>query len=514
MNIYQWVIVFVVLNLIHGLATWKFYKKAGIAPWKAFVPFLNIYELMKIINRPVWWMIFVYIPIVNLLMIPSLWVQLLNVFGKKSTKDMVLAIATLGLYVAYVNYFEVDKLTYDPSHKNDKDTFIGSLVFAIIAATIVHTYFIQPYKIPTGSLEKSLLIGDYLFVSKMHYGARLPMTTVAAPMVHDTLPIIKTRSYLKFPQLPYMRLPGIQKIKRNEIVVFNWPADTVRHFFQKDAAQYKPIDKKSHYVKRCVAIAGDTLSIIKGQIYINGKPTKYPDRTYLQHVYQVTTKPDMPFSRTTLLRLMKNYGIEIERISPKMDIALMNLTDESLKAIKNLSNVEKVELLDLGKGQMYGGNPEWDINNFGPLYVPKKGDVIELTPQNYKIYKDIIEKYDEHDKNHKVHNHKLTQKGEKFFLDGKPIKNYKVKQNYYFMMGDNRSNSEDSRFWGFVPFDHVVGKPVFIFYSSGPEGIRWNRVFTTVMGKGERVSYLIPFIVLLVLYYGFTTYRNKKKKNA
>ncbi len=513
MNINQWIIVFIVLNLFHGLATWKFYKKAGVSPWKAFVPFLNMYELMKIINRPVWWMIFVYIPIVNLLMIPSLWVQLLNVFGKKSTKDKILAVLTLGLYVAYVNYLEIDKLTYDPSHKNDKDTLIGSLVFAIIAATIVHTYFIQPYKIPTGSLEKTLLIGDYLFVSKMHYGPRIPMTTIAAPMVHDTLPLINKRSYLKFPQLPYMRLPGLQKIKRNEIVVFNWPADTVKHFFQKDVAQYKPIDKKSHYVKRCVAIGGDTLKINKGKIFINGKPTVYPDRTYLQHVYKVTTKPDMPFTRTTLIRLMKNYGIGVERLSSKMDIALMNLTNEGLKTIKNLSNVEKVELLDVGKGQMYGGNPEWDINNFGPIYIPKKGDKIVLTPQNYKLYKDIIEKYDEHDKYHKVHNHKLTREGNKFFLDGKPIKEYNVKQDYYFMMGDNRSNSEDSRFWGFVPFDHVVGKPVFIFYSSGPEGIRWNRVFTTVLGKGERVSYLIPFLVIVALYYVFAAYR-KKKKNA
>jgi signal peptidase I len=512
MNIYQWIVVFVILNIIHGIATWKFYKKAGKQAWKAFVPFLNIYELMKIINRPVWWMIFVYIPIVNLLMIPTLWVQLLSVFGKNSTKDKILVVITLGLYLAYLNYTEVDKLPYNPSHKNDKDTLIGSLVFAIIAATIVHTFFIQPYKIPTGSLEKTLLIGDYLLVSKMHYGARVPMTTIAAPMVHDTLPVINKKSYLKFPQLPYMRIPGFQKVKRNDIVVFNWPADTVRYFFQKDVAQYKPIDKKSHYVKRCVAIAGDTLNIKHGKIYINGKPTTYPDRTYLQRVYKITTKPGMPFTRSTLMRLMKNYGIGVESVSSSMETVLLNLTDENLARIKKLSNVDKVELLDVGKGQMYGGNSEWDINNFGPLYVPKKGDKIILSPQNYLIYKDLIEKYDDHDKAHKVHNHILSRKGDEFFLDGKPIKDYTVKQNYYFMMGDNRSNSEDSRFWGFVPFDHVVGKPVFIFYSSGPEGIRWDRVFTTVMGKGERVSYLIPFLILVGFYYAFTAYRNRKKK--
>ncbi len=512
MSISQWILIFVILNVIHGLATWKFYKRAGVEAWKAYVPFLNFYVLMKIINRPVWWMIIVYIPIVNLLMIPSLWVQLLEVFGKNTSKDKFLSVLTLGLYIAYLNYTEADKLAYDPSHKNDKDTLIGSLVFAIIAATIVHTYLIQPYKIPTGSLEKTLLIGDYLFVSKINYGARVPMTTIAAPMVHDTLPVIKKRSYLKFPQLPYMRLPGLQKIKRNDIVVFNWPADTVKYFFQKDVAQYKPIDKKSHYVKRCVAVAGDSMQIKKGKIYINGKPTVYPDRTYIQHVYQVTTKPDMPFTRTTLMRLMKNYGIGVERVSPEMNIALMNLTDESLKIIKNLSNVDKVELLDVGKGQMYGGNPDWDINNFGPIYIPKKGDKVVLNEKNYKLYKDIIEKYDDHDKYHKVHNHIISKKGNEYFLDGKSIKEYTFKQDYYFMMGDNRSNSEDSRFWGYVPFDHVVGKPVFIFYSSGPEGIRWDRVFTTVSGKGKRVPYLIPFLVLVALYYAFSVYRNKKKK--
>ncbi len=511
MNISQWILVFIVLNLLHGIATWKFYKRAGIEPWKAFVPFLNLYELMKIINRPVWWMIFAYIPIVNLLMIPTLWVQLLNVFGKKSTKDKILAVITLGLYIAYLNYTEADKLPYNPDHQNDKDTLIGSLVFAIIAATIVHTFFIQPYKIPTGSLEKTLLIGDYLFVSKMHYGARVPMTTISTPMVHDTLPLLKTRSYLKFPQLPYLRLPGLQKVKRNDIVVFNWPADTVKYFFQKDVAQYKPIDKKSHYVKRCVAVPGDTMQIKKGKIFINGKPTQYPDRTYIQRVYQVTTKPDMPFTRTTLMRLMKNYGVKIEQANSDLSIVWMNLTDEGLKAVQNLSNVEKVELLDVGKGQMYGGNPDWDINNFGPIYIPKKGDKIQLNEKNYRLYKDIIEKYDEHDKYHKVHNHKLEKKGDIYLLDGKPVTDYTFKQDYYFMMGDNRSNSEDSRFWGFVPFDHVVGKPVFIFYSSGPEGVRWDRVFTTVSGEGERVSYLIPFLVLLALYYGFSAYRKKKK---
>jgi len=509
MTITQWLIFFLIANFIHGLGTWKFYKKAGIEAWKAFIPFLNLYELTKIINRPWWWMIIAYIPIVNLLMIPTLWVQLLQVFGKKTSKDLWLAVLTLGLYVAYVNYTEADKLTYNPEHKDEKETLIGSLVFAIIAATIVHTYFIQPYKIPTGSLEKTLLIGDYLLVSKMHYGPRIPMTTLALPMVHDTIPVLNKRSYLKFPQLPYMRIPGFQKIKRNDIVVFNWPADTVKQFFKKDVAQYKPIDKKSHYVKRCVAISGDSLQIKNGKIFINGKPTTYPDRTYIQHMYVVTPKDSMPFTRATLLRLINNYDIKEIYPMQNSDSFIMNLTEEKLNVIKKLSNIKEIKLLESGKGRLFG-NKNWDINNFGPIYIPKKGDELTLTPENYPLYKQIIEKYDEHDKAHKVRNHHLEMKNGKFFLDGKPIKKYTVKQDYYFMMGDNRGNSEDSRFWGYVPFDHVVGKPVFIFMSSGEKGIRWNRVFTTVMGEGERVSYLVPFIVLLLLYFGYTSFRKKK----
>ncbi len=520
MTVIQWFIFFISMNIIHGAATYKFYKKAGKEVWKAFMPFLNMYELMDIINRPKWWMIFVYIPIVNLLMMPVLWVQTLKVFGKNQTKDIWLAVLTLGLYVAYVNFVEADSLNYNPEHDDDKDTLIGSLVFAVIAATIVHTYFMQPYTIPTPSLEKSLLVGDYLFVSKFHYGARPPMTTVAMPMVHDTIPVLKKRSYLKFPQLPYMRLPGFQKIKRNDIVVFNWPADTVKFFFQKDVAQYKPIDKKSHYVKRCVAIPGDSLQIKNGVLYINGQKTVYPDRTYLQHLYVVKTKDSMDFKRSTLMGLIKNYDIkEIYPLNRKGSY-LMNLTDKKLAVVKKLSNVEKISLYQTGLGQMFGGHKDWDINNFGPIYIPKKGDVLKLNKETYPFYKWIISRYDDHDAGHKIDKHQVELKGNEVYVDGKLTKEYQVKQDYYWMMGDNRSQSEDSRYWGYVPFDHVVGKPVFIFMSieNDPnkrflDRIRWDRVFTTVSGKGNRVSYLLHFVILLLLYYIGKKVYVKRKEN-
>ncbi len=520
MTLMQWLIFFIIMNIVHGLATYKFYVKAGKKAWQAFVPFLNIYVLMDIINRPKWWAVFVYIPIVNLLMIPVLWVQLLKVFGKNSSKDLWLAILTLGLYLAYLNYFEIDHLTYHPIHKNDKETLLGSLVFAIIAATIVHTYFMQPYTIPTASLEKSLLIGDYLLVSKYHYGARPPMTTLAVPMVHDTLPVLKTRSYFKLPQLPYMRFPGLKKIQRNDIVVFNWPADTVKYFFQKDVAQYKPIDKKSHYVKRCVAVAGDSLQLKNGILYVNGKKVHYPDRAKLQHLYTVKTKDSMDFTRPTLLRLINNYHIKEIYPTQKKGTYLMNLTDDKLRVVKNLSNIDTISLYNTGKGEMYGGHKDWDINNFGPIYIPKKGDTLKLNKETYPFYKWIIARYDDHNATHQLNQHDVRLKGNDVYIDGKLAKTYKVKQDYYWMMGDNRSESEDSRFWGYVPFDHVVGTPVFIFMSidNDPhkkflDKIRWNRVFTTVNGPGKRVSYLWPFIGLIVLYYaGMKWWKKSKNK--
>ena len=510
MTITQWLIFFLLMNLVHGVATWKFYKKAGIDVWKAFVPFLNIYELMGIVAYPKWWMIFVYIPIVNLLMIPTLWVQILASFGKESTKDKALAIFTLGAYVAYVNYTEADNLTHDTTSKSAKETLLGSLVFAIIAATIVHTYFFQPYTIPTGSLEKSLLIGDYLIVSKMHYGARPPMTTVAMPMVHDTIPVLNKRSYSKFPQLPYMRIPGFQKIKRNDIVVFNWPADTVMQFYKQDLAQYKPIDKKSHYVKRCVAIAGDSLEIKQGIVYINGKEVSYPDRTDLQNLYRIKTYDSLPFLVSTMRKFQEQGILPLSSYNENYSEIILNLTDDKKKLIKTYSNIEEFSLFNQGKGRMFG-NKNWDTNNFGPIYIPKKGDVLQLNKETYPFYKWIIQRYDSHDAEHKLNKHEVALKGNDVYIDGELTKEYTVQQDYYWMMGDNRGQSEDSRFWGYVPYDHVVGKPVFIFFSKGQNGIRWNRVFTTVAGEGERVSYLIPFVVLVLLYFGYAEYKKKKK---
>ncbi len=253
MTITQWFLFFLIIQVVHFLGTWKLYIKAGRQAWEAAIPVYNAVVLMKIIRRPWWWTILLFIPIVNLIMFPVVWVETIRSFGKHKLIDTVLVLLTFGLYIYYVNYIADVKYIQDRSlhPRTAAGEWISSILFAVIAATLVHTYLIQPFTIPTSSLEKTLLVGDFLFVSKFHYGARTPLTAVAFPMVHDTIPIINTKSYLPKPQIPYFRLPGFEKIERSDIVVFNWPVDTMRYMMTTDKYYYKPIDKKNELCKAC-----------------------------------------------------------------------------------------------------------------------------------------------------------------------------------------------------------------------------------------------------------------------
>ncbi|SDX50020.1 signal peptidase I [Lutibacter oricola] len=510
MTMTGWLIFFLIIQVIHFLGTWKLYVKAGRKAWEALVPIYNAIVLMKIIKRPTWWVILLFIPIINLLMFPVIWVETVRSFGKYSTVHSFLAVLSLGFYNFYLNYIEDVEYIKDRSLKSRTELgeWVSSIVFAIVAATLVHTYFMQPYTIPTSSLEKSLLIGDFLFVSKFHYGARTPMTTVAAPMVHDSLPKTGLRSYLKAPQLPYFRLPGIQDIKRNEIVVFSWPVDTVRFFFDKSNVHVdKPIDKKSNYVKRCVGIPGDSLEIRDGYIFINGKQTVLPDRAKPQYFHKVVIKNGAQLSPATFKRYNVTEG------SYQGDYYMLNLTDANAKKLRNLPSVQSVTKQLTPKGNIdssiFPNNQKhgWTIDNYGPIYIPEAGKTVDLNLESLPFYKRIIEEYESND---------LTVDGNDIYVNGKLATTYTFKQNYYWMMGDNRHNSEDARYWGYVPFDHVVGKPVFIWMSwdSNAEGIqnkiRWDRVFTTVHGDGKPVSYLYYFLGFLALWFGYSSFRKRK----
>jgi signal peptidase I len=510
MTLDQWFLFLLIIQVVHFLGTWKLYVKAGRKAWEAIIPIYNAIVLMQIINRPKWWVILLFIPIINLLMFPIIWIETIRSFGKNSNVDSVLVIATLGFYIYYVNYIDDVSYLEDRSLKprTAAGEWVSSIAFAIIAATLVHTYFMQPYTIPTSSLEKSLLIGDFLFVSKFHYGARVPMTTIAAPMVHDTLPVLKVKSYLKKPQLPYFRVPALQKIKQNDIVVFSWPVDTVEQFFKKTTRRIrKPIDKKSNYVKRCVGIAGDSLEIRDGYVYINGKKNRLPDRAKLQFKYQANTGGN----QLSVNSLKNRYHVR-EGGRTQDGNYILNLASDDANRLKNNPTVKSLTRIVNPKGQGIDVFPNvsslnWNEDNFGPIYIPEKGKTVSLNKESLPFYKQIIVEYEKN---------KLQVRGDDILINDKIVDNYTFKQNYYWMMGDNRHNSEDSRYWGFVPFDHVVGKPVFIWFSWNTDGkglskIRWERLFTTVGGSGKPVSYFYPFLGVVAILWGFSAYRKRKK---
>ena len=562
MTLLQWVLFFFLIQVVHFLGTWRLYRAAGFNFWQALIPVYNAYVLMQIIRRPKWWVLLLFVPTINLIIFPVIWVETLRSFGWNSTKNTMLVIVSAGLYIYALNYSDNPKYIPNRSLK-PKTSFgetISSILFAIVAATIVHNYVIQPYIIPTGSLEKSLLIGDFLFVSKFHYGARVPMTAISLPMVHDTIPLLKTRSYLKKPQLPYLRLPGVKKINRNEIVVFSWPADTVRQFFVKEKRVDKPIDKKSNYVKRCLGIPGDTLEILNGFVYTNGSKNILPDRAKVQYTHyaysqkgvssrklsskgysdytrtykienisETTYKQILPYiigrrgntiedfrvitgSKGLPTELIYKTGLKVSEILElKKEITLTLREAENLRKIQGIDSVvRRINQVKVPNEAFFPNKVpfDWNEDNFGPIVVPQIGMTVDLNQKNLSIYKKIIGEYE-------GNTLELNQQGVK--INGEYSSKYTFKKDYYWMMGDNRHKSEDSRFWGFVPDDHIVGKPVFIWFSikginDGIKNwkVRWNRVFTTVDGPGKRVSYFPYFIGFIIIWQGIAFYRKRK----
>ncbi|SFB23373.1 signal peptidase I [Flavobacterium swingsii] len=564
MSILQWFIFFLALQIVHYLGTWKLYEKAGRKSWEAAIPVYNSIVLMKIINRPTWWTALLFVPVVNLIMFIVVWVETLRSFGKNTTKDTILGVVTLGFYIYYINYFE--EVTYKRDRSLVATTKTGdtvsSLLFAIVVATMVHSYVLQPFNIPTSSLEKSLLVGDFLFVSKFHYGARTPKTAIALPMVHDSIPLTGMKSYLSLPQLPSFRFPGLQAIKRNDIVVFNWPVDTV-YMFRDPSGRHidKPLDKRSNYVKRCVGLPGDNLSIKNGDVYIDNKKQTYSERTKLQYVCKLSLienlqesfkkefditeiygdvfkikkeywdSPDFKkfcnenpneiqlkeFSSRDNSEFVTVYGGVTQNVFDKLKLELYNdkiianITVDNFNKLKKDTRVKNVErIINKNDKGIFPHNQNWSQDNYGSIYIPEAGKTVALNKESLPFYRRLITVYE---------GNKLEEKGGQIFINDKPAINYTFQQDYYWMMGDNRNNSEDSRYWGFVPFDHVVGKPVFIWWSIDPnlpwsqaiDKIRWDRLFCTVGGDGQPTSYFKYFLILLVGWFGFDYFRKKKK---
>ena len=352
--------------------------------------------------------------------------------------------------------------------KSEVRSWIDAIGFAVIAATILRTFLIEAYTIPTSSMEKSMLIGDFLFVSKVAYGPRVPMTPIAFPLVHHTMPIGNGKSYTEAIKLPYHRMKGLGEIKRNDCVVFNWPAETLG----------RPVDKKENYVKRCVGVPGDKIELIDAQLMVNDAPQEEPEGMKKQWHYNVSTKgtglnPNI---------LYEKYDITEGGYGRNKNEYNLTLTNESRDAIQNFTNVTSVKR-QYEKGGIYADyifphdkNFKWNVDNFGPITVPAAGETVSITTENLSIYKDIIERYE---------NNKLEVVAGEIYINDKVATTYTFAMDYFWMMGDNRHNSADSRFWGFVPENHIVGKALFVWMSwdknaKGLKKIRWNRLFSSV----------------------------------
>ena len=379
------------------------------------------------------------------------------------------------LVVADVLFFETiswqfwkKKEKKEKKKKSELRTWVEAIAFAVVAAHILRTFFIEAYTIPTSSMEKSMLIGDFLFVSKLAYGPRVPMTPVAVPLVHHTIPGTKKKSYSEIVKVPYHRMKGLGDIKRNDCVVFNWPAEKLN----------RPVDKKENYVKRCVGIAGDKIEIVNGQLMVNDEPQAEPEGMKKQFTYNVKTKG----SGLNPKLLYKKFDITEGSRGSNMNEYNLFLTDEALEGLNEFKNVKSItQNIDTtyNSPQYYFPNNNdhlWNIDNYGPILIPKKGSSIDLTMENIDLYKDIIEIYEENT---------LKISENNIYINDSLTSSYKFKMNYYWMMGDNRHNSADSRMWGFLPENHVVGKALFVWMSWDKNGkglnkIRWDRLFSSV----------------------------------
>jgi signal peptidase I len=575
----NYIFLLLVLASFFGLS--KLFAKANIEAWKAWIPIYNFYILAKLLDKPWWWCLIMIVHGVNILMYGVYGFNVARAYNKPSNQDLLLA--SILPYIFFVKigldptakFVGLSKFKIEPSKliKN----WVDPIIFAVIAASIIRGYFIEAFTIPTSSLEKSLMVGDFLFVNKFAYGPKIPQTPLSFPFAHHTLPLSETKkSYLEWIKLPYFRLPGFGHVKNNQIVVFNYPdGDTVALGFQDmsyyQLARYigyeninnpnfapdqgnpgrkigkivaRPVDKRDHYVKRCVGIAGDNFEVRDGQVFINGTMQAMPEKA--QHFYFVKTyghifsepvydpqtgsQESVPSARI-LDQLDINYP-EMAIMAESKDSAVyrLNMTVETAKKVREMQGVVSVKIINEAEGvyapSVFPHNPAyaWNNDNFGPLLIPKAGMTIPIDTHNVCLYEKVMNTYDDGI-------HQVTKQGAEVLYDGKPIHTYTFKQDYYFMMGDNRHNSADSRSWGLVPYDHVVGSPFFVwfsmkyadnnpisgkftlgsFFKNSKEGkFRWER-FLCYVEDGTLHSVKIPFILSIVAIWGFSKWNTRRK---
>lgn len=501
-----------------GLA--KLFEIAGQPAWKAYVPFYNTWIIQEITHRPKHWVFWQAIPVVGWFITPGIFIEFAKVFGRFRLREHTMAALFPFFYFPWLAKQKPKLIGYEAVKKHKKAgwrEWVDAAIFAVVAATLIRTFVFEAYTIPSGSMEKTLLTNDFLFVSKFSYGPRIPNTPLSIPFIHNYVPKLGWKSYSTLIKIPYTRWFA-SPVKRGDVVVFNFPAgDTVIHRegFESFTPYYDvkrkslmtppnnevfwnegnqtlsataneilndpgrfpivvhPADKSDNYIKRCVGVSGDTLEIKDDIVYINGVKQEFPPNSELNYTV-ITDLPSLDADR-----MREEYGVDFDKgeysYNGKAGEYKMLLTAKAKdKMLK--SGFAKSIVLDndynAGGGDVfpYDTLHKWNRENFGPVWIPKKGMSLPLTEANYSIYERAIRVYEKND---------FYKQNGKFFLDGKEVTSYTFKMDYYWMMGDNRQGSQDSRYWGFVPEDRIVGKAWLIWFS-WEKGPRWSRLFRVV----------------------------------
>ncbi|HRI26132.1 MAG TPA: signal peptidase I [Ferruginibacter sp.] len=489
--------LFIVVAPVFGLYT--MFRKAGYPAWKALIPFMNTWFMLDIAKRPKWWFFAQFIPVVGWFFSFAILIEFVKCFGKfKFYQHAATALAAF-IYFLYIGLNKKDRYIGPEGVKLYKKStvreWVDAAVFAIVAATLIRTFVFEAYTIPTPSMEKTLLVNDFLFVSKSTYGPRLPNTPIAMPFVHHTIPVVNVKSYVEWVHIPYIRWFA-SPVKRNDAVVFNFPVndtlindevnfgsrvtyyEAVRQLGRErvwqdygDLIITRPVDKRENFIKRCVGIAGDTIQIVNGKLMVNGKPGDLFPQAQRYYLLQV---PDGAYLDKDRLH---DLGIDVREEQNdfgqvKNNLYQVNITNAEKAKLKLpngyiLSDFVMEHQNDLFPYYSDSTGKNWSGDNYGPLWIPKKGASIQLTHDNLIRYQRCIEVYE---------GNKFEERNGKYFINGQEAASYTFKMDYYWLMGDNRHNSLDSRYWGFVPEDHVVGKASLIWFS-WEKGPRWKRLF-------------------------------------